>query len=54
MRHRNVVTGDGRVAGGVSGAEVYGSEAFTDHSHDPEVHFLGKNTVFGRLFGHSN
>jgi hypothetical protein len=33
---------------------VYGSQAFTDHSHDPEVHFLGKGTVFAKIFGRSD
>lgn len=33
--------------------EHYGTLAFTDHSHDPQVHFLGKGTVFARIFGHS-
>jgi hypothetical protein len=33
---------------------AYGSSAFTDHSTEPQVHFLGQGTVFGRLFGHSN
>ena len=32
----------------------YGTYAFTDHRNDPQVHFLGQGTVFGRLFGHSN
>ena len=33
---------------------AYGSSAFTDHSTEPQVHFLGQGTVFGRLFGHSD
>lgn len=33
---------------------VYGTYAFTDHRNDPQVHFLGQGTVFGRLFGHSD
>ena len=33
---------------------VYGTYAFTDHHNDPQVHFLGQGTVFGRLFGHSD
>jgi hypothetical protein len=41
-------------APGLSGATNYGSTAFADHSNDPEVHFLGKGTVFGRMFGHSD
>jgi hypothetical protein len=34
--------------------EHYGTQAFTDHSHDRTVHFLGKGTVFARVFGHSD
>ena len=33
---------------------AYGSSAFADHSNEPQVHFLGQGTVFGRLFGHSD
>ena len=33
--------------------EQYGTQAFADHHNDPSVQFLGKGTVFGRLFGHS-
>jgi hypothetical protein len=32
---------------------VYGSQAFTDHSHDVATQFLGPNTVLGKIF-HSN
>jgi hypothetical protein len=32
----------------------YGTQAFTDHSHDQAVHFLGKGTVFAKVFGHSD
>lgn len=32
----------------------YGPQAFADHSNDPQVHFLGKGTVFARIFGHSD
>jgi hypothetical protein len=35
-------------------APSYGTYAFTDHSNEPQVHFLGQGTVFGRLFGHSD
>jgi hypothetical protein len=42
----------GGVAGGNSVPNVYGSQAFVDHSNEPQAQFLGKNTVFGRLFGH--
>ncbi len=31
---------------------VYGSQAFSNHS-EPQVHFLGKGTVFAKLFGGS-
>jgi hypothetical protein len=31
----------------------YGASAFTDHRNQPQVHFLGKGTVFARIFGHS-
>lgn len=34
--------------------QAYGSSAFTDHRNDPQVHFLGQGTVFGRLFSHSD
>jgi hypothetical protein len=39
-------------AGGPPGFEpqVYGSRAFSDHSHEAQVHFLGKNTVLGKMF----
>ena len=33
---------------------VYGSQGFTDHSHDPEVHFLGAGTAVGRMLGHTD
>jgi hypothetical protein len=33
---------------------VYGSQAFSDHRNDKEVHFLGQGTVFAKIFGHSN
>jgi hypothetical protein len=33
--------------------EQYGTQAFSDHHNDQSVQFLGKGTVFGRLFGHS-
>jgi len=33
---------------------VYGSQAFSDHRNDPVVHFLGKGTVLGKMFSHSN
>jgi len=33
---------------------AYGSTAFSDHRNDQVVHFLGKDTTFGRLFGHSD
>lgn len=33
--------------------EHYGTQAFSDHHNDQSVQFLGKGTVFGRLFGHS-
>jgi hypothetical protein len=33
---------------------VYASQAFSDHSRDPEVHFLGQGTVFAKIFGHSD
>lgn len=32
----------------------YGASAFTDHRNQPQVHFLGKGTVFARIFGHSS
>ena len=32
---------------------VYGAQAFSDHSKDPQVHFLGPNTVLGKLFNHN-
>ena len=34
--------------------EQYGTQAFSDYHSDPSVQFLGKGTVFGRLFGHSD
>ncbi|MEA2960764.1 MAG: hypothetical protein QOI46_862 [Alphaproteobacteria bacterium] len=34
---------------------VYGSQAFSDNRNDPVVHFLGKETVLGKMFRyHSN
>jgi hypothetical protein len=33
---------------------AYGSQAFSDHSNEPQVHFLGKGTVFGKIFHHSD
>jgi hypothetical protein len=33
--------------------ENYGASAFSDHRNEPQVHFLGKGTVFARIFGHS-
>jgi hypothetical protein len=33
---------------------VYGAQAFSDHRNQPVVHFLGKDTVFGKLFNHSD
>jgi hypothetical protein len=33
---------------------VYGSQAFADHRNEPVAHFLGKDTVLGKLFDHSN
>jgi hypothetical protein len=32
----------------------YGSSAFSDHRNEPQVHFLGQGTVFGRLFSHTD
>jgi hypothetical protein len=49
----HAVAGGGEAGGNIP-SNIYGSQAFRDHSHDPEVHFLGKNTTFGRLFGHSS
>jgi hypothetical protein len=34
--------------------EYYGGYASADHRNEPQVHFLGQGTVFGRLFGHSD
>ena len=40
-------------AGGDFHAPVYGSQAFSDHPEENHTVFLGKGTVFGRIFGHS-
>ncbi len=40
-------------AGGDFHAPVYGSQAFSDHPDENHTVFLGKGTVFGRIFGHS-
>ncbi len=34
--------------------QTYGSQAFADHRNDPPTHFLGQNTVLGKLFRHSD
>jgi hypothetical protein len=41
-------------AGGDFQAPIYGSQAFSDHRNDKEVHFLGQGTVFAKIFGHSH
>src|ERR1700761_28706 len=41
-------------AGGDFVPPAYGQQAFSDHHNDPVVHFLGKGTVFGKIFDHSN
>jgi hypothetical protein len=33
---------------------VYGSQAFSDHRNDPVVHFLGKETVLGKMFRYNS
>jgi hypothetical protein len=33
---------------------AYGAQAFTDHSKDAQVQFLGPNTVLGKMFNHSS
>ncbi len=40
-------------AGGDFQPPAYGQQAFSDHRNDPVVHFLGKDTVVGKIFGHS-
>ena len=42
-------------AGGPVGYETpaYGAQAFVDHSHDAQVHFLGQGTVLGKMFNYS-
>jgi hypothetical protein len=32
----------------------YGAQAYTDHSKDAQVQFLGPNTVLGKRFNHSS
>jgi hypothetical protein len=32
----------------------YGSQAFSDHRNDPVVHFLGKETVLGKMFRYNS
>jgi hypothetical protein len=32
----------------------YGAQAFTDHSKDAQVQFLGPNTVLGKMFNYSS
>jgi hypothetical protein len=43
-------------AGGPVGYQtpVYGSQAFTDHSNEAQVHFLGRDTVLGKVLSRSN
>jgi hypothetical protein len=33
---------------------AYSAHAFTDHSKDAQVQFLGPNTVLGKMFNHSS
>ncbi len=34
--------------------QYYGGYAASGQRNEPQVHFLGQGTVFGRLFGHSD
>jgi hypothetical protein len=46
-------TGAAFAAGGPVGfdaAPAYGSQAFSDHSKDAQVEFLGRGTVLGKMF----
>jgi hypothetical protein len=31
----------------------YGTQAFSGHCNHPVAHFLGKGTVFAKIFGHA-
>jgi hypothetical protein len=43
-------------AGGPVGYDtpVYGSKAFSDHSKDAQVQFLGQGTVLGKMFNRAS
>jgi hypothetical protein len=34
--------------------DTYSSQAFSDHRNDPVVHFLGKDTVLGKMFRYNS
>ncbi|HEY4041056.1 MAG TPA: hypothetical protein VGM32_04325 [Rhodopila sp.] len=33
---------------------AYGAQAFSDHRNETAKHFLGQDTVLGKMFNHSN
>lgn len=44
----------GFAQGGSYHEPAYGAQAFADHNKDAKVHFLGPNTVLGKMFNHAS